>query len=590
MMKMLLVTWLVLVGASADDSLVSRSEAVRYDRAAKNKTGLRNSDVCLSCRMVNKEHPAQEAVTLWKPTRLEWSYIRDPKFIRFAQDKGALFVGTLNTIQGEGPEFDAERVDGTRMVAPWMTGFNDSGGPGWNSVFKPGSLQIQKGLLDDFIGQGVTTIQHDDWMFNLSSYFWGGGDFCPESLAAFRQYLGDNATAHHRAAAGVTTWDDFDYRAYLRDTMGWTSPEELREDRGKDPLLIPWRRMHLLASRRHFERLLEAGQDVAGAPIHLSVNAKMSRLQDFFLLDLVDYLVGETPVSGAKEEDDLVYMLKLANALNLPQVVSPYPKDGPVNVAATRRTIALSYALGHRMLVPWDVWAGPGQPRWFGTVAEYGDLFDFVRAHAQWLDGYREYAEAVVIVPLSGVPGAASQAPPDAARKVAVTLQRNGVPCRFAACGNVAQLIDIPVDATDFEGVKMAVVTGSTETLPDGDRKTLAEAASRMPFIQVGDDANTRSLPRAYDTGTDNDVLVYLRDKVGAPRTVHLINRGVSGRDIELRLAPRLFPEGIPASSTLCRPGAQDIAIPLSAKDDWVMARLPGVSEWALVVLGPPKD
>ena len=66
------------------------------------------------------------------------------------------------------------------------------------------------------------------------------------------------------------------------------------------------------------------------------------------------------------------------------------PKDGNVSdmvsAAGTRRTrraLAQSFALGGGMLVPWDVYLPtPDARRYYGSAADYGDLFAFVRAHA----------------------------------------------------------------------------------------------------------------------------------------------------------------------------------------------------------------
>ena len=44
-------------------------------------------------------------------------------------------------------------------------------------------------------------------------------------------------------------------------------------------------------------------------------------------------------------------------------------------------------------MVPWDVYMPSDAPRYFGTAAQYADLFGFIRANSQYLDGY-EYAGA----------------------------------------------------------------------------------------------------------------------------------------------------------------------------------------------------
>lgn len=63
------------------------------------------------------------------------------------------------------------------------------------------------------------------------------------------------------------------------------------------------------------------------------------------------------------------------------------------SVAETRRTIALAYACGSHIIVPWDVYMpGPNAPRYFGKPEDYADLYGFARACAAYLDGYEDAA------------------------------------------------------------------------------------------------------------------------------------------------------------------------------------------------------
>jgi len=580
----LLAIALVLIHAAAADET-----PITYDRTTKNRSGLKASDVCLSCRMLHKDRPPTEAVEAWQPTRLEWSYINDPAFIRFVQEHDALFVGTLNTISGEGPDYDAERFDGTRMVAPWMTGFNDRGGPGWNTVVKPAVLTYQVAALKRFADQGVFTFQHDDWLFNLSSYLWGGGDFSEPTLAAFAAYLESHAPESLRESAGVESWQDFNYRDYLQRTFGWTTVEEVKQQRGSDPLNVYWRRFHQNCSRTYFERLLAEAEAVAGRPVHVTVNANMLHLADCFILDLVDYLVGETRIAGEKEEADLVYMLKLADALCLPQVVSPFPKD-EIDVAAVRRTIALTYALGHRLLIPWDVWPGPGKPRWFGTVEEYGDLYRFVREHPDLFDGYRAYADVALLIPLTSDRAVAS----DTARlttEVTRLLLARGIPCRYAACGEVAHSIRVPLAPDDLRGMAAVWVCGNTDDLPEADTALLEELSASAPLIRETDaGAIANHLVEFVGSPTfetsSPQLLAFprLRNK-DDPLVVHLVNRGPTIENGFVFLADRLLDGHAPTSVRMVSPGGGETELPVHPAPGGIRIELPHLGLWGVLVL-----
>jgi len=575
---------MVLAASAADLPYV-------YDRGAKNQSGLRKSDICLSCRMVHRDHPAREAVEAWRPTRVEWSYINDPGLIQFVNDHGALFVGTLNTLGGEGPEYDAERFDGTRMVAPWMTGFNDRGGPGWNTVNKPKTLEWQLDALRAFAEQGVYTFQHDDWAFNLASYSWDGGDFSAASLTQFAQYLREHANEAQREAAGVASWGGFDYAAYLKDRFGWTTVDELRKRRGEDPLNGHWCRFHLHSSRAYFERLLTEGARIAGRPLHLTVNARLDNPASFFLLDRVDYMVGETDIEPDFDPAPLVHMMKLADALGVPQVVSPRPR-GAIVVRSVRQAIALTYAVGHRMLIPWDVWAGPDRPRWFGTLEEYGDLYDFVRRHPELLDGYRPYAEVALVVSLSYDPKVYAESR-RLAQGVDAALRSRGIPCRYAAAGEVAGMIRVPLDPTDFNGMQAVAVCGDTGRWATDDLDAL-EAVEREGVLLRHEDLDPMlaALWGVLDEGAVqvDGGRVWAFPRVNgahpsAPLVVHLVNLGEPAGELRVSVAARVLGGRQPRAATLYAPGGPPEQVAASSPGGPAQFTVPGVDAWAVLAI-----
>ena len=59
----------------------------------------------------------------------------------------------------------------------------------------------------------------------------------------------------------------------------------------------------------------------------------------------------------------------------------------PAFAVLIRTSIAFSYALGAQMMVPWDIYLPtPHAARYYGLASQYGDLYAFVRAHAELLD------------------------------------------------------------------------------------------------------------------------------------------------------------------------------------------------------------
>ncbi len=64
------------------------------------------------------------------------------------------------------------------------------------------------------------------------------------------------------------------------------------------------------------------------------------------------------------------------------------------SVAANRRALAAIYANGMTMMLPWDVYMPDNAPRYFIAKEDIADLSGFIRANANYLDGYEHAAAA----------------------------------------------------------------------------------------------------------------------------------------------------------------------------------------------------
>ena len=65
-----------------------------------------------------------------------------------------------------------------------------------------------------------------------------------------------------------------------------------------------------------------------------------------------------------------------------------------LGIPTYRLAIACCYANGMQFIVPWDQFAGTTEPRVFARPEDLADLYGFVRANAENLDGYEEAAVA----------------------------------------------------------------------------------------------------------------------------------------------------------------------------------------------------
>lgn len=572
-----------------------------FNRASTNRAGLKESDVCLSCRMVNKAHPALEAFHTWRPTRLEWSYIMDEELIKAVTRAGVEFVGTINTNQFPGPESNAETFEGKTAIAPWMQYFNEGRGVPYTCANKPATLSRRIELLKRYADLGVGVVLHDDWAYNLSTYFWGGGCFCGDCRAGFASYLSKYAGQDRLAAAGVSTWEGFDYREYLKNRYGWQTDAELIAGRKDDPLNEDFRIFCVLSTRAYFDRLLAAVQSPAGGPFILAANSNtgLSGTYHGFLLDRVDYNVGETTVCTDDTPWKIAYILKMADALRIPQVLSPRP-DGTehdIDVRRVRQAIAVSYALGHRMLIPWDVWLMGKTERWWGAVEDYGDLFEFVRESAALLDGYRARTRVVMAVPLSQDWGQTTALERTTIRLLR-SMMRAGVSARFASFGRTALVIHIPVEQSDFKDAS-AVVTFENTTVDPEDAgrldRCIRESEARHVRVNLYSTFPERAAlsaiadvcPSEFRIDT-SDLMLIPRERPqdpSSPLVLHLVNTGPSETAPDIWLSDTLLDGRSAAGAVLLRPGKQPLELNPAPSSTGVRLSGVAVDVWSILVI-----
>lgn len=270
-------------------------------------------------------------------THLMWAYVRDVDFIREAKARGYVFQATLNTIlsgapAGFAPEQGRVRDrDGNLVTAPWMRDWNVWWGCVNSDEFRAIYLHHAKIAVEG----GTDLIQQDDPGFNFATVNWGGCH-CPVCEKGFAEF---------REANPEATMRDFQQHSV----------------------------------ERFYADMWPAIDAIAGRSIPKSSNNYRGRygfphlLFDFGVAELPDV----TPESFIESQKNSLGEGRF-------QVFTAVTRS----VTANRQGIAMSYATGASMIVPWDVYMGSGEPRYFGTPEQYADLYGFVRASAEILDGY----------------------------------------------------------------------------------------------------------------------------------------------------------------------------------------------------------
>lgn len=343
------------------------------------------SDVIISTRWQHKN--SIDTIRAFGATRCEWLYSEDRSFVaalhKHLNHVGLAISSAVKTSNDAGA---AKTIDGSVVIAPWMKKLNVP----WNSSIHEATRYAIFEKADSALKAGANSIQVDDPALEFGSIEFSGGDFSPDSLTGFDRYLDqlpENSAAKqlYSSSDGIKGWvlknaDDnpIDWRAFNKKNLN-------------NPIWLKWREYHrnrvrqfLLDFRAHLQK-----KDNAIA-LSFNVPNPYPTWENSFLLEIPDYLFSEITT---KDYADLAVFCASAAAKSKMLVASIVP----VSLELTRSQIAYIYGMGEIALVPWDVYV-PDMPRYFGSIAEYGDIFRFIRQKRKLLEGFDLVADVAIFV------------------------------------------------------------------------------------------------------------------------------------------------------------------------------------------------
>ncbi|MBN2640911.1 MAG: hypothetical protein JXR78_04620 [Victivallales bacterium] len=353
----------------------------------------KKSDICLSVRFLEEDHPAvfgnltlrpfssgMDIIKQVRPTRLEWTYVRNLEFLNQFKEHVPVVVPTLNTVDGHARSFDGDPI-----VAPWMKFY---GSPDTRFLYicqnNPDDLQAKIDIAKYYIREGYTNFHFDDWYCNAQMFIFKNPCFCEHCMREFSRYLGI----------------PLDYRDYLK-SRGFHDLEQLLAAVKFDhvPLWRDYINFQHESVTRFFRRLKYNLDQAYPAGTTMSVNGSVNSASERIasIKNSIDYFDGETK---SIKPESLLEVAKASRMEGKMQVVLICPdehEDHDRNTEAwkneVRQAIALCYCLGMLPLFPYDVYMrsdkqGKPKPRWYGTWEEYGQPFEIVRQHPDWFDDY----------------------------------------------------------------------------------------------------------------------------------------------------------------------------------------------------------
>ncbi len=262
--------------------------------------------------------------------------------------------------------------------------------------------------LDDHVG-AAGTVQH-------------GGCYCDFCVAGFRAYLKNVFSPMELREKGIDDIGSFNYLEFVRR---FTSSRQGFVDalkQGEIPLSEEFQTFQLKAAAALVRELAYIFKKMRGDSVPVSANSFELQPSQIVDSEYLDYFVAEvhhhlqlirhqaqsTSIETIREwkiPASLIFVYKLADALNKPLAATAsgwdwaYVKEKKLT-GLVKLWIALSYAFGHRLMVPHHQWCYTPEKgtHWYdGPTEEYAPLYQFVRRNKEFFDGYEAIAQVGVV-------------------------------------------------------------------------------------------------------------------------------------------------------------------------------------------------
>jgi hypothetical protein len=306
-------------------------------------------------------------------------------------------------------------------------------------------------------------------------------------------------------------------------------------------------------------------------------------------------------------------------------------------VDETRLAIAVAYASGRHVLLPWDIYIHDG-PRWYGSIDDYRDLVDFIADHPMLFDGYRSHSDLTFLLPLERADNEESIV------ALAKELQRHGILYNYSVCGYDRNgFVLVPVQEEDFKPETPVWRIGEEDDFAPAVRPVLERMVSRgttryhgqlcsrlfgltgrvITQVQAQHDLDQEdaasedsglsgpaddsieslrarlareAVERIRASGTESAyrvsdpsqvvVLPRINDTEGKPVIVHIVNAGPGLSGEQVWLNSTLFGGREPATVFVHRPGLDRLEAGLEKRDGGWSIQLPEMREWAVLEIG----
>ncbi len=277
-------------------------------------------------------------------TRLDWVYVRegDGSYMKDFAAKGIKVGGTINATPVDS-SISIQDINGKAQQTPWLPGRY------FICVNNPVAFKYNLDNIKIGVDLGCISIQRDEPGFGNIEY---------SKSCCFCSFCKAKALSQ-----GVNLNDAIQRKAFNK-----------------------------ASTIEFYKNLYSQANTYAGFALGHSCNGGARSWDDENYKEIFDehnYRIAEM----RDKTPDEVYNLSKESRLRNKAQLFQYTTRGDMDKSIQRKYIAIGYATGMIVMVPWDVYISRA-PRYFGVKEDYADVFGFVRCIGQagYLDEYQDAA------------------------------------------------------------------------------------------------------------------------------------------------------------------------------------------------------
>jgi len=356
------------------------------------------------------------------------------------------------------------------------------------------------------------------------------GCFCDLCVAGFAEYLRKRPAKVVRRA-GIETLDGFDYRRFIKTKN--CEPNQA-------PLWREFVRYQLFSVRDFLRQLRDRARATSGKALPMSANAHASSWIKYPTIPLLDFMTTEL----AHQAKQLtvphlpVMPYKLGDTLGKPIATTAHGHEWYLMKTDQRPTlvctwVALAYAMGHHMMIPYRAWVmdpKKGSDTYRAVTDHYACLAKFIKQVAPLLDSHETVAATAVVLTCDAI-----QKGRWSVHRVCAQLADAQIPYCTALEGN--DLLEKRITSKDLAGCSTILVASRKHT-PEPVLKRIHALADGRPVLTHAGKALPKQLPRPVHLEGAKGVWVLPRavpNDTSAPVAVHLLNRDYDAKARQMK-------------------------------------------------------